>query len=121
MSPASAHPMTVELASLMSPSGVGYSALAEHLAGGEVRFEAPLYRDRLGAVGVGLLSPGCSHAGSEIGILICDPPPTLALIANGTVIRIRGTLEYGFATDEHGTATYLRLRHSSLDLASDLS
>ncbi len=117
MSTPSTKIIAVELASLISPSGVGYSSAAESLTGCEVQLAAPLYRDRLGAVGVGMLSPGCSHAGSEIGILICDPPSALALIADGTVIRVRGTLDYGFAVDDRGTATYLRLRNASFDPA----
>lgn len=113
--------ISVELGSLIAPSGVGYAPAASDLSGCQVQLEGPVFRDRLGVTGLGMLSPGCHHGGSEIGVVICDPPPAIALLAIGSVVRVRGILDYGFDVDERGTASYLRLRQASLGWGPDFS
>ncbi len=102
--------LTVELSDLIASSGVGYAATTAGLDGRRVRIEGPLFRDRRGTLGIGLMSPGCSHGGSEVSIAIVGVPAALALVRSGIVVRVTGTMDYGFDVDHNGTATYLRLR-----------
>lgn len=100
---------------------LAYSARCGHLSGGWLQFETLVARNHDGSRWIAVDQPGACPDCSAVPVAALqlpgfEPPADLD---PGRPVRLRGRLSYGFAVDEAGNASFLRLEQAELVGAGD--